>query len=36
MALTRIKTNQITDSAVTTAKIAENNLTAGKLANNLP
>jgi|MDTC01.2.fsa_nt_gb hypothetical protein len=35
MALTRIKTNQITDSAVTTAKIADNNITAGKLANNL-
>jgi len=35
MALTRIKTNQITDSAVTTAKIANNAVTAGKLANNL-
>ena len=35
MALTRIKTNQITDSAVTTAKIADNNITAGKLANNI-
>ena len=35
MALTRIKTNQITDSAVTTAKIANNAVTAGKLADNL-
>jgi len=35
MAVTRIKTNQITDSAVTTAKIADANVTAGKLANNL-
>jgi hypothetical protein len=35
MALTRIKTNQITDLAVTTAKLAANSVTAGKLANNL-
>ena len=35
MALTRIKENQITDSAVTTAKIANNAITAGKLANNI-
>ena len=35
MALTRIKTNQITDSAVTTAKIADANVTGAKLANNL-
>ena len=35
MAITRIKTNQITDLAVTTAKIANNNVTAGKLENNL-
>ena len=35
MALTRIKTNQITDGAVTTAKIDSNAVTAAKLANNL-
>ena len=35
MAITRIKTNQITDLAVTTAKIAANAVTAGKLENNL-
>ena len=35
MAVTRIKTNQITDSAVTTAKIADVNVTAGKLEANL-
>ena len=35
MALTRIKTNQITDGAVTTAKIESNAVTAAKLANNL-
>jgi hypothetical protein len=35
MALTRIKTNQITDLAVTSAKLAANSVTAGKLANNL-
>ena len=35
MALTRIKTNQITDGAVTSAKLAANSVTAGKLANNL-
>ena len=35
MALTRIKTNQITDLAVTTAKIANKNVTAGKLEDNL-
>ena len=35
MPVTRIKTNQITDSAVTTAKIADSNVTAGKLADDL-
>ena len=35
MAITRIKTNQITDLAVTTAKIAANAVTSGKLENNL-
>lgn len=35
MPVTRIKTNQITDSAVTTAKIADTAVTAGKLANNI-
>jgi hypothetical protein len=35
MALTRIKTNQITDLAVTTGKIANSAVTAAKLANNL-
>ena len=35
MALTRIKTNQITDLNVTTAKIANNAVTAGKLADNI-
>ena len=35
MAVTRIKTNQITDSAVTTAKIADANVTGGKLETNL-
>jgi hypothetical protein len=35
MAVTRIKTNQITDSAVTTAKIANANVTGGKLEANL-
>jgi len=35
MPVTRIKTNQITDSAVTTAKIADNAVTAGKLANSM-
>ena len=35
MAITRIKTNQITDLAVTTAKVANNAITAGKLENNL-
>jgi len=35
MALTRIKTNQITDLAVTTAKIAANAVTSAKLENNL-
>ncbi len=35
MALTRIKTNQITDLAVTTAKLAANAVTAAKLENNL-
>jgi len=35
MALTRIKTNQITDLAVTTAKLAANSVTAAKLENNL-
>ena len=35
MALTRIKTNQITDLAVSTAKIANNAITGGKLANSL-
>ena len=35
MAITRIKTNQITDLAVTTAKLAANAVTAGKLENNL-
>jgi hypothetical protein len=35
MALTRIKTNQLTDSAVTEAKIANLAVSGGKLANNL-
>ena len=35
MPVTRIKTNQITDSAVTTAKIADTAVTAGKLENNI-
>ena len=35
MAVTRIKTNQITDLNVTTAKLANNSVTAGKLADNL-
>ena len=35
MAITRIKSNQITDAAVTTAKIADGNITADKLATNL-
>jgi len=35
MALTRIKTNQITDLAVTTAKLAANSVTSAKLENNL-
>jgi hypothetical protein len=35
MALTRIKTNQITDGAVTTAKIGANAVTSAKLENNL-
>lgn len=35
MAVTRIKTNQITDLAVTTAKIDNNAITAGKLANSI-
>jgi hypothetical protein len=35
MPVTRIKTNQITDSAVTTAKLADASVTAGKLANNI-
>ncbi len=35
MALTRIKTNQITDLNVTTAKLANQSVTAGKLANNI-
>ena len=35
MALTRIKTNQITDLAVTNAKIANTTITGGKLANDL-
>lgn len=35
MALTRIKTNQITDLAVTNAKIANTTIAGGKLANNL-
>ena len=35
MAITRIKTNQITDLNVTTAKIANNAVTGAKLANNL-
>jgi hypothetical protein len=35
MAITRIKTNQITDLNVTTAKIANNAITGAKLANNL-
>jgi len=35
MAVTRIKTNQLTDSAVTTAKINANAITAGKLEDNL-
>ena len=35
MAITRIKTNQITDLNVTTAKLANQSVTAGKLANNL-
>ena len=35
MAVTRIKTNQLTDSSVTTAKINANAITAGKLEDNL-
>ena len=35
MALTRIKTNQITDGAVTAAKIGANAVTSAKLENNL-
>jgi hypothetical protein len=35
MAITRIKTNQITDANVTTAKIANNAITADKLATNI-
>ena len=35
MALTRIKTNQITDLAVTNAKLANATIAGGKLANNL-
>ena len=35
MPVTRIKTNQITDSAVTSAKIADLNVTGGKLENNM-
>ena len=35
MAITRIKTNQITDAAVTAGKIADLAVTAGKLADNL-
>ena len=35
MALTRIKTNQITDLNVTTAKLANASVTGGKLANNI-
>ena len=35
MAITRIKTNQITDLNVSTAKIANNAITAGKLANDI-
>jgi len=35
MPVTRIKSNQITDLAVTTAKIANNAITAGKLANSI-
>jgi len=35
MAVTRIKTNQITDLAVSTAKIANNAITAGKLADSI-
>ena len=35
MALTRIKTNQITDLAVTNAKIANATIAGGKLANDL-
>ena len=33
MAITRIKTNRLSDPNVTTAKIANNAVTAGKLAN---
>ena len=35
MAVTRIKANQISDDAVSSAKIAANSITAGKLENNL-
>ena len=35
MPVTRIKTNQLTDNAVTSAKIAALNVTAGKLENNM-
>ena len=35
MALTRIKTDQITDLAVTNAKISNSTIEGGKLANNL-
>ena len=35
MAITRIKTNQITDANITTAKIADAAITAGKLAANI-